>query len=67
MVELLSFLTIGAAQGKKLVLFAHPVDVHAMLPWTISAACLILGAVWLRWEAATFHRVWESLSAEIRR
>jgi branched-chain amino acid transport system permease protein len=26
MVELLSFLTIGAAQGKKLVLFAHPVD-----------------------------------------
>jgi branched-chain amino acid transport system permease protein len=67
MVELMSFLTIGAAQGKKLVLFAHPVDVHATLPWAISAGCLILGALWLRREAGTFHRVWENLSAEIRR
>jgi branched-chain amino acid transport system permease protein len=66
-VELMSFLTIGAAQGKKLVLFAHPIDVHATLPWAISAASLILGTLWLRWEAAAFHRVWETVSAEIRR
>jgi branched-chain amino acid transport system permease protein len=66
-VELMSFLTIGAAQGKKLVLLAHPIDVHATMPWAISAACLILGALWLRWEAGAFHRVWENLSAEIRR
>jgi branched-chain amino acid transport system permease protein len=66
-VELMSFLTIGAAQGKKLVLFAHPIDVHATLPWAISMASLILGTLWLRWEAAAFRRVWENLSAEIRR
>jgi branched-chain amino acid transport system permease protein len=67
LVELMSFLTIGAAQGKKLVLFGGPVDVHATLPWAISAACLLLGGIWLRFEAAGFHRVWESLSAEVRR
>jgi branched-chain amino acid transport system permease protein len=66
-VELMSFLTIGAAQGKKLILFAHPIDVHATSPWAISAAALVLGIVWLRWEAAGFHRVWESLRAEVRR
>jgi len=67
LVELMSFLTIGAAQGKKLVLFAHPIDVNAVLPWAVSAASLILGAVWLRWESAGFHRVWENLSADVRR
>ena len=67
LVELTSFLTIGAAQGKKLVLFAHPIDVHATLPWAVAAASLILGSLWLRWEASAFHRVWETLSLEIRR
>ena len=67
LVELLSFLTIGAAQGKKLVLFGDPIDVHATLPWVISIGSLLLGAVWLRFEAAGFHRVWESLTAESRR
>jgi branched-chain amino acid transport system permease protein len=67
LVELMSFLTIGAAQGKKLALFAHPIDVHATSPWAISATCLIFGGLWLRWEAAAFRRVWENLSAEIRR
>jgi branched-chain amino acid transport system permease protein len=66
LVELMSFLTIGAAQGKKLVLFAHPIDVHATLPWTISIGSLIAGALWLRWEAAGFHRIWESLRLEER-
>jgi branched-chain amino acid transport system permease protein len=67
LVELMSFLTIGAAQGKKLVLFAHPIDVHATMPWAISAGALILGIAWLRWESRGFHRVWENLSAEVRR
>jgi branched-chain amino acid transport system permease protein len=67
LVELMSFLTIGAAQGKKLVLFAHPIDVNATMPWAIATASLILGALWLRWEAAGFHRVWENLRAEVRR
>jgi branched-chain amino acid transport system permease protein len=67
LVELMSFLTIGAAQGKRLVLFGNPVDVHATLPWVISVGSLLLGGLWLRFEAAGFHRVWESLTAEARR
>ena len=38
LVELLSFLTIGAAQGKKLALFGAPIDVTQRWPWTISGA-----------------------------
>ena len=67
LVELMSFLTIGAAQGKRLVLFGNPVDVHATLPWMISVGSLLFGGLWLRFEAAGFHRVWESLTAEARR
>ncbi len=66
LVELLSFLTIGAAQGKKLVLFGDPIDVKATMPWAISAGCLIVGMIWLRFEAASFHRVWEGLTAELK-
>ena len=36
LVELTSFLTIGAAQGKTLVLFGNKIDVHASLPWLIA-------------------------------
>jgi branched-chain amino acid transport system permease protein len=67
LVELMSFLTIGAAQGKKLVLFAHPIDVHATTPWAISIAAFVMGIVWLRREAAGFHRVWENIRSEVRR
>ncbi|MEA2769190.1 MAG: branched-chain amino acid transport system permease protein [Acetobacteraceae bacterium] len=66
-VELMSFLTIGAAQGRKLALFGGLVDVHATLPWAVSAGALLLGGLWLRFEATGFHRVWNSLTAETRR
>jgi branched-chain amino acid transport system permease protein len=62
-VELMSFLTIGAAQGKKLVLLGSPIDVHAALPWAVSVGCLLLGGLWLRIEAAAFHRVWDAVKA----
>jgi branched-chain amino acid transport system permease protein len=62
-VELLSFLTIGAAQGKKLVLFGSALDVQAVAPWAVSVACLVVGGAWLRVEAAGFGRVWRSLRA----
>jgi branched-chain amino acid transport system permease protein len=65
LVELLSFLTIGAAQGKKLALFGGTVDVHSALPWSISILCLVIGGIWLRVEAAGFHRIWESLTADL--
>ncbi len=66
LVELLSFLTIGEAQGKKLVLFGGPIDVSATMPWLISAACLVLGGLWLRFEARHFHNVWERLTADLK-
>ncbi len=65
-VELLSFLTIGEAQGKKLVLFGDPVDVKASLPWIVSAGSLLLGGLWLRFEASHFHQVWEDLTADLK-
>jgi branched-chain amino acid transport system permease protein len=67
LVELLSFLTIGAAQGRKLVLFGNAIDVHATMPWLVSTGALVIGGVWLRFEAAGFHRVWESLIGETKR
>jgi branched-chain amino acid transport system permease protein len=66
LVELLSFLTIGAAQGKKLVLFGNAIDVHSPVAWCISIACLVFGGAWLRYEAAGFHKIWESLTADLK-
>jgi branched-chain amino acid transport system permease protein len=65
LVELTSFLTIGAAQGKTLVLFGNRIDVHAALPWLISAVLLFGGGFWFRLEARAFHLTWERLMAEV--
>jgi branched-chain amino acid transport system permease protein len=65
LVELTSFLTIGAAQGRTLVLFGNKIDVHALLPWLISAVLLFGGGFWFRVEARAFHRVWERLMTEV--
>ena len=65
LVELTSFLTIGAAQGKTLVLYGHKIDVNTVMPWAISAVALLVGGAWLRIEARAFHRVWEKLMAEL--
>jgi branched-chain amino acid transport system permease protein len=66
MVELLSFLTIGAAQGKKLVLMGSTIDVAAFMPWAVSIVCLFGGGVWLRLESRVFNRVWEQVTLEIK-
>jgi len=66
LVELTSFLTIGAAQGKTLMLFGRKIDVHAVLPWSAAAVCLLGGIAWLRVEARSFRRVWEKLMAELK-
>jgi branched-chain amino acid transport system permease protein len=66
LVELASFLTIGAAQGKTLILFGNKIDVHAVLPWLLAMACLLGGGFWLRLEARSFRRVWESLMVELK-
>jgi branched-chain amino acid transport system permease protein len=64
-VELASFLTIGAAQGKVLVLFGSKIDEHAVLPWLIAFGCLISGTLWFSIEARAFRRVWDGLMLEL--
>jgi branched-chain amino acid transport system permease protein len=66
LVELASFLTIGAAQGKTLVLFGHNIDVHAAAPWLMATALLVGGGIWLRAEIRWFGRIWENLMIELK-
>jgi branched-chain amino acid transport system permease protein len=66
LVELTSFLTIGAAQGKTLVLFGNRIDVHAALPWLLATVALVGGGFWLRLEARSFRQVWEKLMVELK-
>jgi len=65
-VELLSFLTIGAAQGKHLVLFGSPIDADSVWPWTIVGALLLIGGVWLRKEARSFSRAWVAVTDDMK-
>jgi branched-chain amino acid transport system permease protein len=65
LVELTSFLTIGAAQGKSLVLFGSKIDIHATLPWLFATVFLLGGGFWLRLEARSFRRVWEGLMLDL--
>jgi branched-chain amino acid transport system permease protein len=66
LVELLSFLTIGAAQGRSLVLFGNKIDIHAVLPWLVATLSLLIGIFWLRREAQSFRRVWDGLMLELK-
>src|ERR1700754_1026787 len=65
-VELASFLTIGAAQGKTLVLFGHKMDEHDVMPWLAAFACLIAGTFWFSVEARALRQVWDKLMAELK-
>jgi branched-chain amino acid transport system permease protein len=65
-VELLSFLTIGAAQGRSLVLFGNKIDIHAVLPWLLATLSLLIGIFWLRLEARAFRRVWDGLMLDLK-
>ena len=66
LVELSSFHTIGAAQGKTLALFGHTINTHVPTPWAIAVALFMVGVVWLRLEMRVFARVWDELTADLR-
>ena len=61
MVELASFTTIGAAQGKKFSIAGRIIDTTAPLPWVVAIAALVLGGLWLRREARGFRERWDAL------
>jgi branched-chain amino acid transport system permease protein len=67
MVELLSFLTIGMAEGKQLVLLGRGIDIFSPVPWVVSLLCLAGGCLWLAIEARDFKRVWDGLMEGARR
>jgi len=61
LVELASFTTIGAAQGKKFSIGGHLIDTTSPLPWVIALSALVLGGLWLRHESRNFRQRWDEL------
>jgi len=60
LVELASFTTIGAAQGKKFSIGGHLIDTTTPTPWIIAVAALVLGGLWLRRESHFFRERWDA-------
>lgn len=67
LVELASFTTIGAAQGKRFAIAGRTIDTTSPLPWVIALVALGLGAFWLRREARAFRLRWDGLMEEAKR
>ena len=67
LVELASFTTIGAAQGKRFAIAGRAIDTTSPLPWGIALVALGVGAFWLRREARAFRLRWDTLIEEARR
>lgn len=65
-VELLSFLTIGMAQGKHFILFGTELDIYSSVPWLVAALCLLGGGAWLWVASRRFKRTWDSLMERAR-
>lgn len=65
-VELCSFLTIGAAQGKSFRLGRLVIDPQRRGPWLAGALLLVGGGLWLRRAGRAFGAAWAALSEEIK-
>src|SRR5262249_47463295 len=65
-VELCSFLTIGAAQGKSLTVRGIAVDPHRAAPWVAVALLLGVGGLWLRQAIGRFGAAWAAVSDEVK-
>jgi branched-chain amino acid transport system permease protein len=66
LVELASFTTIGAAQGKDFKIGHYVVDPHTAFPWLLAAAALLGGAFWMRLESHFFRARWDALIADAK-
>jgi branched-chain amino acid transport system permease protein len=66
LVELCSFLTIGAAQGKSFSVSGMTIDPQRLGPWLAGALMLAVGAAWLWREARRFRATWEALMEHIK-
>ncbi len=61
LVELTSFMTIGASQGKKFKIGSFAIDPGTAPPWLVGGAALLLGGLWLRFAARQFGATWNAL------
>jgi branched-chain amino acid transport system permease protein len=65
-VELCSFLTIGAAQGKTFTLSRITIEPRTPLPWAVATALLVGGGLWLRAAGTRFAGAWHAVIDEIK-
>ena len=66
LIELCSFLTIGASQGKSFRLAGLTIDPRSAGPWGAGAALLIVGGLWLWREGRRFRAAWEAVIEAIK-
>ena len=66
LIELCSFLTIGASQGKTFVLAGATIDPKSPVPWAIGALLLGGGGLWLWREARHVRAAWDAVMEEIK-
>jgi branched-chain amino acid transport system permease protein len=65
-VELCSFLTIGAAQGKSFTLWKLAVDPRGAPPWLVAGILLGGGGAWLRLAMRRFAAAWEAVTEDMK-
>ena len=63
-VELCSFLTIGAAQGKSFTIGHLTIDPRGGLAWAVAGVLLAGGGFWLRSAMRGFAAAWQAVSEE---
>ena len=61
LVELASFTTIGAAQGKSFKIGDNVIDTKAAAPWVAALFALVVGTIWMRHEFRAFKLRWDAL------
>jgi branched-chain amino acid transport system permease protein len=66
LIELCSFLTIGAAQGKTFRIAHLTIDPGTAAPWVVGAVLLGGGGLWLWRERRRFMAAWEAVTEEIK-
>ena len=66
LVELASFTTIGASQGKEFKLAGYALDTSSAVPWISAMIILVAGGLWLRSAARGFSMVWNALMEQAK-
>jgi branched-chain amino acid transport system permease protein len=66
LIELCSFLTIGASQGKTFMLAGATIDPKSAVPWAIGALLLGGGGLWLWREGHRARAAWDAVMEEIK-